>query len=171
MDWEHYYDNPVPGRLAIRCPRCGAEARYQEAFTFLRHDEAAGAYPPGSVVEWRGVRVASNFPHLFRFDIKRKSYRHHEVGACSCLACGFNGKHTLAWPDDAFFACLVRGRLLWAFNREHCVALRDYLAAGNRDAYRRQSPHAVALRHIPGHFLLARNRDEAVEQLNRVLSA
>lgn len=170
MGWEHYYDNPVPSRLTIKCPRCRSEARYQEAFTFLRREERSEDYPPGRVFEWRGARVVSNFPDLFQFDVSRKSYRHQEIGGCSCLSCGFNGKHTLQWPGDAFFACLVRGQLLWALNREHCVAVRDYLAADDRDEFLRQSPHAVALRHIPGHFLLARNRDDAVTQLNRVLA-
>ena len=60
----------------------------------------------------------------------------------------------------------VAGGILWAWDRSHFVAVRDFLASPTLEAPR---GFAYFLRHIPKQFLPKRNRGRAVKLIDRVL--
>lgn len=105
-------------------------------------------------------------------DWKHSKYwaRGVDAGTVTCSDCHKRQKHILSWPEDAFYQTEVRGQVLWAFNRESLVALRDYLASTERDKAR-QNTWKNFLLNVPTYFLKAKVRDEAVKKLNRLLSS
>ena len=88
----------------------------------------------------------------------------------SCLKCGYQSNSTyIKWPEDAYWAFDVKGKVLWAWSIEHALAMRDYLASTDR----REEEFGVyraALMHLPKHFKLSKNRAVAVKSINNVVA-
>lgn len=182
MSSPYQYD-PTPERLEIRCPKCGAPARF--GFGRRRYVDSRAlraelalhpAYELDIRVEWANNHrtIATYYPDLDPLQTgplvmpERGTWRHSRRGSVHCGACGFRTRHRLCWPDDAVYTCEVRGKTLWAWTRDHAVTLRNFIASPHRD--RRQFRHSLFLMHVPSHFLKAKHRAEALKKLERLLA-
>ncbi len=101
--------------------------------------------------------------------LPRSSERPPIAGGYVCGGCGAFGDRTISWPQDAYLSCEIRGERLWAWNREHLVAIRDFVASRHRD-WKGHPGHAIELLHLPTHFLHAKHRDDVVAAIGRLLS-
>jgi hypothetical protein len=106
------------------------------------------------------------YPRLVGWKEIRARHVVHPVGLCRCGSCGYLNRHVLDWPAEAFYAVSIRGRTLWRWSRKHALALRAYVAATDRA----RVPGARWLSRVPRDFLAARNRDELVKKLDRLLT-
>lgn len=172
---EAYTFNPSSDEMSIRCPACGAEAIFKFAFSPL----SGFTGPPGIGRLPRNPKAYRtdkgefdalvNYPDLVPWVSTDRSIGYHinQSGVCTCPTCGCRKAHKLNWPEEAYLACEIKGERLWAWDREYLKALIDYIASKNRKPERYENVYF--LRHIPTTFLLARNRDEVVRKLRRLL--
>lgn len=159
--------------IAIRCPRCGAEAALEDAYHTLSGDKAKlAAANPSITGVWVGrTLVVIRYPALLPWKELSSVRRRGEMwGICRCGACGHLGKHRLSWPADAFYAASIHGRTLWAWTRSHVVALRDFVASEHRHVA--GLPYGIArwVKRVPKEILFAKNRAEVVKKLDRLLA-
>jgi hypothetical protein len=167
--------NPWPDQCAICCPHCSAEASFEFPFTICNSWEGilktAQADPDSVIERWGEWYVIVHAPDLFPWLAPPKGgYRRSDWGICRCPTCAFRAKHLLQWPDDAYYICEVKGKILWAWTRGHASALRDFVASPDREFRPGSYPgYFLFLRHIPTHFLRAKNRGAVVKQLDRLL--
>jgi len=91
------------------------------------------------------------------------------LGAVICGRCGIRRKHSLKWPEEAYFQIAYRGKILWAFNRESTVELIQYIGSIDRD--RSAYKYKPFLLKLPSEFLAASARDEIVKRLSDRLGA
>jgi hypothetical protein len=155
--------------LAVRCPRCGCEARFEPATYRLTGAAArAAAEDPTVTGIWRGgTYEVVRYPRLQGWkDAVRRRRGWRPPGICRCGACGYLNRHLLDWPREAYFAVSLRGRTLWMRSREHVIALRGYVAAEDRQ----RVPGARWISRVPKEFLAARNRAPLVKKLDRLLA-
>ena len=87
----------------------------------------------------------------------------YELGTLVCKSCGYREKKKLVWPNDAFFQIAYKSQVLWAFDRDSTMSLRDFIASTHRD--RRNHRYQLFLRHIPSHFLAKHAREPVVKKL------
>lgn len=90
-----------------------------------------------------------------------------DVGAVYCPSCRRAKKHTLDWPTDAYYKIEYRGDLLWAFNKESALALRDYIESDARKKSGRK--WGGFLMKIPAQFQVKKARPTIVKKLNKKL--
>lgn len=155
--------------LAIRCPRCGREARFEPATYVLTRDAAKAAAADLSITGVRkgGAYVVLRYPRLIGWkELVRRHYEPRPLGICRCGSCGYLNRHLLDWPREAFYAVSLRGRTLWMRSREHAFDLRVYVAAEDRQ----RVPGARWLSRVPKEFLAARNRAPLVKKLDQLLA-
>ena len=90
-----------------------------------------------------------------------------DLGAFSCSHCDTRKPYILQWPEDAYYSIGYKGEILWAFNRESAIDLRDYIASNERktEKYR----WAKFLLHVPTVFKKQNARISIVKQINKVL--
>lgn len=86
-------------------------------------------------------------------------------GVVECLVCHARFVHDLRWPDEAWWQWPIRGRLLWAWDRDHALQIRDYVSATHRPARGLHGP----LGRIPSEFLAAKVRESVVKAIDRSL--
>ena len=86
----------------------------------------------------------------------------------SCISCGFNSIQLINWPEDAYWKCDVKGKILWAWSLEHREVLLDYIQSSerNKKAYH---GYLAALLHLPTHFKLAKNQEAVIKSLNKLI--
>ena len=134
----HLYDWGLhgPDVIAITCPRCGGEARFETSFY---NDES-------------GCRCRE------------------ENGKCACLLCGYGNHHLLKWPDDAYFTVDIDDMSLWAWNRNHAIAIRDFVASTTRDVSTYPG-YKLSLLHLPNRVLENSSRHLVVKRINQMLDA
>ncbi len=91
-----------------------------------------------------------------------------DLGAVSCNNCQTRKPYILQWPNDAFYSISIKDEILWAFNRESAVDLRDYIASGERKTEKYK--WASFLLHVPTAFKKQNTRDNVVKKINKVLA-
>jgi hypothetical protein len=168
------FDHRRPGSttvdvLSIRCPRCGREAAFEPPTYALERDEAKAAAADLSLTgAWTGrMYVVLRYPELLSWkELRRPRREVRPVGICRCGQCGYLDRHLLDWPREAYFAVSLRGRTLWMRSREHAAAMREYVAAEDRQ----RVPGARWLSRVPKEFLAARNRAPLVKRLDHLLA-
>ena len=175
---DHLYPmHRVQQPIAIRCPKCGGEAALSEAYSRESGQRARDAAADPNVT---GVWVHSQYfvihaPRLLGWDeISAHRKLGQTWGICRCGKCGYQAKHQLDWPADAYYTASIRGRTLWAWTRAHVVALRRYVASERRDrAQLADLPYGIAryVKRVPAEILFARNRAEVVNKLDRLLAS
>ena len=191
-----YEWNPIPHELDIRCPDCSghakfefaetrqiakADAEYFQADKLFEYSVSAGTFSqPGkkyTATYYHGLH-RSNLESIQGLPDKYSSsewehsrYWLHttDKGTSTCMECQKRRKSVLNWPEDAWYQVEVRGKVLWAFDRPSLIALRNYIAATERNKVRRESYTAFLL-NVPTHFLTAKVRDETVKKLNQLLA-
>lgn len=159
--------------LEIRCPRCGARARWEEPFVIGgTRDEVDAGHPGAETIAWGSLRIHEKFPSLLRWRDTRtgRGWRHYAIGVVRCPRCHLAARHRLRWPDDAFFRWNVRGTPLWAWHAEHARVLHDYLAARARDPFRYPYPYPKSLQRLPRDVLAARSRERVARQIAGTLA-
>jgi len=97
------------------------------------------------------------------------SYCLGDLGAFSCSNCHTRKPYELKWPDDAYYSISYKGNLLWAFNRESAVDLRDYIASNQRKI--EGFKWASFLLHIPSVFKKQNARTDIVKKINKTLAS
>lgn len=160
--------------LEIRCPRCGARARWEEPFAITGvRDEVNASQPGANTVAWGGWRVRVKFPSVVRWRTPRRGqgWAHYGQGVVLCPACHLVAEHRLRWPGDAFFRWNVRGTPLWAWHAEHARVLLDYIAAKVRDPFRYPAPYPRSLQRLPADVLAGRSRERVARQIAATLTA
>lgn len=98
----------------------------------------------------------------------RPSYLNDKLGSVVCHSCGCRRKHTLSWPEEAFFAIEFKSKVLWAYNRASALELRDYIAS--KDRKKRDYKYSGLLKFLPTIFLDRKNRDKLVSKLDKMLA-
>lgn len=193
---EAYDWNPMPHRVSIRCPDCGAPAEYEfaeivriklaadveffqksDAFEHQLFEDSCGGRWHGAVF-YHGLRGSTlsmirDLPEGYRpedWEHSRYLLRSHglDIGSVTCHACGCRKKHSLNWPDEAYFQIAYRGKVLWAFDRESATVLLDYIRSGIRQ---RDREWRAFLRHVPSHFLQKKAREEVTKKLGKLLGS
>lgn len=134
----HIYDWGLrgPHALAINCPRCGGEARFEA--TFYNDDF--------------GCRCRG------------------DSGKCTCLLCGYGNPHLVRWPDDAYFTVDIDGMSLWAWDRDHAIAIRDFIDSTTRDVSEYPA-YKLSLLHLPNRVLQSNSRLLVVKRINQMLDS
>ncbi|MEM6341128.1 MAG: hypothetical protein AAF729_08255 [Pseudomonadota bacterium] len=188
-DW-----NPMPHVLAIECPACEAQARFEFAECVVIARKQDVSYFERSkdfeyvLTENAGTgrkHLALYFNSLDRTDLDTLtnlpegytandwahsdySYRSHgyDVGTITCARCGLRRKHQLEWPADAFYQIAYKAKVLWAFDRETAITLMEYIRSTDRN---RVGPHAAFLRHVPKVFMTSGARDTICAKFEKLL--
>jgi hypothetical protein len=137
-----YQWNGWPKVVNVICPQCGSNATFAN---------------PKQIIE---LKRSKTTPPI-------KVYTDRHEGYLSCLSCGLTKHHEINWPIDAYFKIEVKGNVLWAWDREHVVAIRNYIES--KDRVRKPSKYLASLYHIPAVFKLAKNREACVKSLNDLL--
>lgn len=91
----------------------------------------------------------------------------YDLGAFACSQCHTRQPYVLQWPKDAYFSIDFKGEVLWAFDRESAIDLRDYIASNERKT--ENFGWAKFLLHVPTVFKKKNARTSVVKQLNKVL--
>lgn len=165
--------------IDIKCPDCGALARFEEPFEFLSKnnvcpDETKPAH------QWGGWAVLERFPSQISWnapstssqylrgggDTRKGGYPLLTNGLVQCSHCHSNRKHKLNWPVDAYWQWEVRGQLLWAWDKEHAQIILNFVKETARPSRR-----SYSLKYIPSHFLSAKVRDLVVQKIERSINA
>ena len=191
-----YEWNVLPHVLSVSCPACGCEAQFEFAETVAVQRRTDVAYFKRSEhfeyhFRGEGFRAAHHFATYYHGlggvtlaavddlpdGYQAEDWAHSryfwrsggkgERGAIMCAGCGLRKKHELDWPHDAYFQTDHRGHLLWAFNREALVDLRDFVASEQRRF--EDYTWGWCLRHVPAVFLTAKARSAVVKKLDRLL--
>jgi hypothetical protein len=76
-------------------------------------------------------------------------------------------KHELSWPSDAYFSIVYKSQVLWAFNKESAIELRDYIGSDERNLG--TNKWGGFLLHIPSIFKQQGARKHVVNKLNKLL--
>ena len=176
----------MPHVLAVICPNCGQEARFEFAegrsvnrahrqwfhrsrsFELQKIQLSGGArqvvamHYPG--LRGKSLETIDEFPPGHSADNWRHSqYLVRSVtgqdGTLACRSCDVRRKHRLRWPNDAWFQIEYRGRLLWAFDRDMASRLLAYI-----EGKIRPGPDWQLLK-VPAHFRSAKARDEVAKRL------
>lgn len=185
----------MPHTLDVRCPSCSAPAFFEFAeivrirekkdvpffqdsdqFDYLLCKDGCGHHWHGAVyysgLHGRTVDTIRELPEGYeRSDWAHSKYLYRgsglDSGSISCLSCGAHRRHSLQWPDDAFFQIGFKREVLWAFNLESAIELRDYIVSPNRDrsGYKWRS----FLMKIPKKFLLQGARDTVGKRLGKII--
>jgi hypothetical protein len=190
-DW-----NPMPHKVDIRCPSCDEYAVFEFAeivrislkkdvpffgksvfFEYQMFKDSCGH-------KWHGAIYHANFhggstepirnlPEGYKpenWNHSRYLYRSHgsDLGAVSCSKCHMRKPYNLQWPSDAYFSLPIKGDVLWAFNRESAIDLRDYIASSERKT--KDHKWSSFLLHIPTTFKKQNVRGSVVKQIDRLLA-
>lgn len=85
-----------------------------------------------------------------------------------CSSCGLKKKHSLNWPNDAYYVITYKQQPLWAFHREAATALYQYLNENLRD--HKKYRYSFFLLHIPTIFKQKKARVPVTKQLVKLLN-
>jgi len=193
---ECYDWNPMPHKVDIKCPSCGNHAVFEFAevvkislkkdvpffeendlFEYQMFKDSCGHKWHGAIffanLHGGSTEVIRNLPEGYKpEDWNHSKYlcRSHgtDIGAFTCSHCNTRKKYILNWPNDAFFLISYKGHVLWAFNQESCVDLRNYILSNERSTSKYK--WAGFLLHIPTVFKKQNARDHVVKHLNKLLA-
>ncbi len=132
-----------PNSVSVYCPKCKSKV------------ELSG---PMQVIELVGPSTRP----------LTREYTDFVEGKISCLQCGYVNKTRIEWPVDAFYRGEVKGKLLWAWNKEHLIAIRDFIESADRNY--RGVKYSSALYHLPEHFKISKNKDACLKTLNKMIT-
>lgn len=196
MTWIYEW-NPMPHQVDIKCPSCGKRTEFEFAetvkislkkdvpffkssslFDYHKFTDSCGHKWHAALyyAKLHGGSTATirDLPEGYdpeNWDHSKYLYRCYSqgLGAFNCTSCYTRKKHTLDWSNDAFYSMSYKGNILWAFNRESMIELRDYIASNDRkvENYRWSN----FLLHIPSVFKKQNVRLTVVKQINRILKS
>ena len=192
---ERYDWNPMPHKVDIKCPSCGEYAEFEFAevvkislkkdvpffeesdlFDYHMFEDSCGHKWHGAIyyanLHGGTTTAIRNLPEGYTpedWNHSKYLYRSHgtDLGAFTCSHCHTRKKYVLNWPNDAFYSISHKKEVLWAFNRESSVELRDYIESKERKT--ENFKWANFLLHIPTSFKKQNARDTIVKQINKLL--
>jgi hypothetical protein len=161
----------VPEHIVVRCRECGGAATMEDPFIQVDgrvvKEDLLAAHTTTRV---GGSVIVERYPDAIRWSQARGARFYLMDGAAgvvSCTKCVSRHSHTLRWPSDAFYFIQHRSKVLWAWNREYLVMVRDFIESSTRDT----AGSYYLRRKIPKFFLLAKNRAAVVSKINRFLES
>ena len=86
-----------------------------------------------------------------------------------CTQCAYRKQHAIKWPADAYYKVEVNGAILWAWSRNHLVAIRDYIASEERSQHKYRQFSYWSIRKIPAKFTNVKRRATIVRAIDRLL--
>ncbi len=161
--------------IDVRCPACGKLAKFEEPFEFFSKNEVQPA-ETRPMHRWGGWLVLERFPSHFPWQAPSCSSQYLSLGydksgyalrSNGLLLCSFfhvqqmQQKHTLKWPGDAYWQWEIRGKLLWAWDRNHAEAILAYVKKTTRSS----RYYAPLIKRLPTHFLTAKVRHLVVKKI------
>ncbi|MFN8528965.1 MAG: hypothetical protein U0670_10165 [Anaerolineae bacterium] len=152
--------------LQIKCQHCGGRATYQNAFKSVRSPEG---YDPAHVHPFGSTYVVERFPSMIAWVVGTRSYSSYGRGVASCEDCRATYVVDLVLPEHLYYRWMIRGKLLYAYNRDHAVDLLDYVESTDRDLKKYGYQAALWLKRTPKEFLSAKVRDEVVKKIRKSL--
>lgn len=185
----------MPDKINITCPSCRGRAIFRFAHILRLDRKADVSLFEKDYFEFRyfNERHAKKWPGILFFPKqlsgrnwqkklpekyqKQRTIPHMAKNACtdgtslglvSCHKCFSESKHTLDWPNDAYYAIEHKGNLLWAYDKEMMIEIKDYIQTtvrGNLFAI-----ESIIIRHLPTVFKLVRNRDAIVKKINKLIA-
>ncbi len=189
-DW-----NPMPHVLAVTCPGCTAEARFEFAemveirlrqdvpyfqnsrdFEYLKVRSYGGGFANAAVyfhgLSRRALDVISDLPEGYnpaKWRHSRYLFRSHgsDMGAVICRNCDWRRKHVLSWPKDAYFQISYKSSVLWAFDREHALEILTFIGSEARTPS--TFKFARSLQKLPAHFVSSKARVTVTNRLEALL--
>lgn len=190
-DW-----NSMPHKVVIKCPACGGHCVFEFAEVVkIEFKKDVPFFEQSDIFEysmftdscghkWHGAVYFANLhggstdaitclPEGYSPDYWSHSKyltRSHglDLGAFSCSHCQTRKPYILKWPQDAYYSISYKGEVLWAFNRESALDLRDYISSNERKI--NNFKWANFLLHVPTVFKKQNARDNIVKQINKVLA-
>ncbi|MEZ4340687.1 MAG: hypothetical protein R3B82_29040 [Sandaracinaceae bacterium] len=181
--------NPYPHIATIRCPACGERAEFRKGLALVSKGEwgwwEPRLWPSARATNWEGTErwapgdpkpawrswiIIEQDPALIRWTKPAAGYRGTDEGVVACARCVGRHTHVLAWPDDAFYRFELPRGVLWAWSREGADALIDFIESTQRDPKAHGPAYHLFLRHVPKHFLGAKDRRVIVKRLRRRLA-
>lgn len=154
--------------VAIECPSCQREALFDGMpyeFVPERNWKKSGRSEVN--FKFSGWHVVERYPSLVRWSPKKaindtKQTKKHGVAKCS--NCGYISESYLAWPENAYYKWDIRGTLLWAYNRQHAMALLKHIETGHRDRGK-----GYKFYKLPRVVISRKNRALVIKQIKRRL--
>ena len=186
----------MPHKVDIKCPSCGEHAEFEFAevvkitlkkdvpffeesdlFDYHMFKDSCGHKWHGAIyyanIHGGTTTAIRNLPEGYTpedWNHSKYLYRSHgtDLGVFTCSHCQTRKKYVLNWPNDAFYSVSHKKEVLWAFNRESSVELRDYIESKERktESYKWEN----FLLHIPTLFKKQNARDAIVKQINKLLA-
>ena len=175
MTIDRYRSHWIPQPIVVRCRRCEAGAHFFVAFQFCKGAEAERALADANlaVVRFSSGAVIVRFPDLFPWNDPANywiGFNRPVAGVVTCPRCGSRYKLVPEWPADAFYRIACAPGVLWAWDRAHLVAARDFIASMDRDPAVAGTRYAYFLRHLPAEFLAMKVRESVTKAIDRFLS-
>lgn len=192
LPYEYTY---MPHILALTCPNCAKEAFFEFPSCVkisLRKDipyfESSEYFEYRKVPDHDGTSVnlafyfhklhGHGFPHITDLpegyeisDWGHTNYHYRQYGNSDgtvfCISCGLRRKHTMSWPDEAYFQITYKGKVLWSYDRRHTAELLDYI--GSKDRERADYKYRAFLLTIPSYFQARSARAEITKRLSAKL--
>lgn len=99
----------------------------------------------------------------------RDAYYHYnnKLGVCVCQNCGTRKKYELNWQQDAYYQTTIKNQVLWAFDKQHLVSIKQFIQSSNRCEKSHQNWHYLF--HLPTIFKKQKNRDEVIKKIDKLL--
>ncbi len=89
------------------------------------------------------------------------------MGAYHCFSCHSKKPHHLNWQKDAFYKTDIRGHLFWAYDKEHLLAIRDFIYSKERKE--KNHAYAISLYHLPTFFKQKKMREPMLKIIDKML--
>ena len=192
----------MPTTISVCCPRCDhhAEFTFSKAQSIKKKDRdyftRSRNFKTEKVEYWDGSRdfvawndpglgnnidVISDLPANFEStDFKHNNrgffyYRRtYERGVTVCKKCDFRRLVKLKWPEMSFYKVEYKNHMLWAYNREHALMIRDYLKDPKRQkrivSTRGLISQKAWLRKIPTVFQTKKATPHVIKKLEKLIS-
>lgn len=160
----------APGRIAVT-PENEAWVRASRHLTIRQNHDPRG---PAQVALFDDRREAEagiladhpDWHERIRYDLLR-NWPKDEPVRVTCHRCGAVETRVVG-EEDRYFQVEFRGQTLWAANRDHALALLEFIEGTDR----RRLPDDVSrawARRVPTHFLTAKGRETIVKRLRRLI--
>ncbi len=85
----------------------------------------------------------------------------------NCSKCGYTNEKIINWEKDAYWKFNIKGKILWAWNLEHAIAILEFIKSKNRKQTNRELPFSFL--HIPEFFKLAKNRETVIRKITKTI--
>ncbi len=188
-----YSVNQLPYKVDIKCPSCRQRAQFEfaaiqrirnkedveyfknnQSFEYKRFQDSCGHYWHGAIyyegLHGHPLSAIHELPTGYDaayWSHSKSAYTSKElnIGSVNCNFCSIRRKHSLQWPEEAYFQISYKNHILWAYNTESTNELNDYLISKSRD--RSKYNWRYFLMHIPTVFKTQKAREPISKQLSK----